>query len=138
MHKGLFSFLLYIYIYRRSLQRLFGHGIFVADGKKWHYQRKVTSRIFNVVNFRDIFTRVFVDQLEITTKQVLDQHAINGTPLNIQDLLFKFTLDSFVQYVTILLIFYYYYDLTSLPSFLFLQYSINTSIIRKITLKIIE
>ena len=115
MHKGLFSFLLYIYIYRRSLQRLFGHGIFVADGKKWHYQRKVTSRIFNVVNLRDIFTRVFVDQLEITTKQVLDQHAFNGTSLDIQDLLFKFTLDSFVQYViVILLIFYYYHETSSL------------------------
>ncbi|KAI7853604.1 cytochrome P450 [Circinella umbellata] len=79
------------------LQRLFGHGIFVADGKKWYYQRKTTSRIFNVVNLRDIFTRVFVEKLEITTEQVLDQHVINRTPLDIQDLLFKFTLDSFVQ-----------------------------------------
>ena len=86
-----------MFIFRHFLQRLFGHGIFVADGKKWYYQRKTTSRIFNAVNLRDIFTRVFVEKLEITTEQVLDQHVINRTPLDIQDLLFKFTLDSFVQ-----------------------------------------
>lgn len=35
---------------------LFGHGIFNANGEQWKYQRKTASHIFNIKNFRDLFT----------------------------------------------------------------------------------
>lgn len=41
---------------RDALGDLFGHGIFVANGEGWKYQRKTASVLFNVANFRDHFT----------------------------------------------------------------------------------
>lgn len=35
---------------------LLGHGIFNANGEQWKYQRKTASHIFNVKNFKDMFT----------------------------------------------------------------------------------
>ena len=39
-----------------AMDDLFGHGIFNADGEIWRYQRKTAAHIFNVKNFRDLFT----------------------------------------------------------------------------------
>ncbi|KAI8138205.1 cytochrome P450 [Fennellomyces sp. T-0311] len=75
---------------------LFGHGIFVANGEQWKYQRKTASLIFNVVNFRDHFTDVFVKELEVMSHKILDKKAENGKPVDFHDIIYKFTLDSFV------------------------------------------
>ncbi|KAI9255264.1 cytochrome P450 [Phascolomyces articulosus] len=75
---------------------LFGHGIFVANGSQWRWQRKAASLIFNVVNFRDHFSEVFIKELEILSKDIFDKKAENGKPIDFHDVIYKFTLDSFV------------------------------------------
>ncbi|KAI8139811.1 cytochrome P450 [Fennellomyces sp. T-0311] len=81
---------------KNAMGDLFGHGIFVANGDQWKYQRKAASHIFNVVNFRDHFTDVFVKELFIMTKNIFDRKAANGKTVDFHDVMYKFTLDSFV------------------------------------------
>lgn len=50
---------------RDALGDLFGHGIFVANGEGWKYQRKTASVLFNVANFRDHFTEYVYEQCHI-------------------------------------------------------------------------
>ncbi|KAI8150421.1 cytochrome P450 [Fennellomyces sp. T-0311] len=75
---------------------LFGHGIFTSNGESWRNQRKTASLIFNVANFRDHFTAVFLDELNILSDQILDRHVANGESFDFHDLIYKFALDSFV------------------------------------------
>ncbi|CAO3607788.1 unnamed protein product [Cunninghamella blakesleeana] len=77
--------------------KLFGHGIFNANGEHWKYQRKTASHIFNVKNFRDHFTEVFVDHIHYMTKNIFGVAANNGTTVDFHDIMFRFTLDSFVK-----------------------------------------
>ncbi|KAI9498853.1 cytochrome P450 [Zychaea mexicana] len=82
---------------QNAMGDLFGHGIFVANGEQWKYQRKAASLIFNVVNFRDHFTGVvFVKELNILSKNIFDKKAENGKSVDFHDVIYKFTLDSFV------------------------------------------
>ncbi|KAI8141325.1 cytochrome P450 [Fennellomyces sp. T-0311] len=78
------------------MKDLFGHGIFTADGEQWKYQRKTASLIFNVVNFRDQFTEVFIKELNVMSQNIFDKKAVNGTAIDFHDVMHKFTLDSFV------------------------------------------
>ncbi|KAI8987580.1 cytochrome P450 [Mycotypha africana] len=75
---------------------LLGHGIFNANGEKWKYQRKTASHIFNVKNFRDHFTAVFVEELDIMSAGILDKAADTNQIVDFHDIMFKFTLDSFI------------------------------------------
>ncbi|KAG2227433.1 hypothetical protein INT45_007458 [Circinella minor] len=70
---------------------LFGHGIFVANGNQWKWQRKAASLIFNVVNFRDYFTEV-----DLMSNRIFDKKAESGKSVDFHDVIYKFTLDSFV------------------------------------------
>ncbi|KAI8366734.1 cytochrome P450 [Radiomyces spectabilis] len=79
-----------------SLNDLFGNGIFNANGEDWKYQRKTASHIFNVKNFRDQFTDVFVQEIEFMSKEIWDPAAENNTVVDFHDVMFKFTLDSFI------------------------------------------
>ncbi|ORY91408.1 cytochrome P450 [Syncephalastrum racemosum] len=79
-----------------AMGHLFGHGIFVANGDQWKYQRKTASHIFNVMNFRDHFTDVFVKELNLMCDRIFDKKAANGEQVDFHDIMFKFTLDSFV------------------------------------------
>ncbi|KAI7902864.1 cytochrome P450 [Cokeromyces recurvatus] len=75
---------------------LLGHGIFNANGEQWKYQRKTASHIFNVKNFRDRFTEVFVKELNVMSEYILDK-AVNGHEIiDFHDVMFRFTLDSFI------------------------------------------
>ncbi|KAI7891571.1 cytochrome P450 [Mucor mucedo] len=76
---------------------LFGHGIFNANGDRWKYQRKTASHIFNVKNFRDHFTEVFVTELECMFTGILDVAVKSHEVIDFHDVMFKFTLDSFVE-----------------------------------------
>ncbi|KAG2235764.1 hypothetical protein INT48_000990 [Thamnidium elegans] len=80
----------------RSMGELFGHGIFNANGERWKYQRKTASHIFNVKNFRDHFTEVFIKELELTF-DVMDKAVEDHDIIDFHDIMFKFTLDSFVE-----------------------------------------
>ncbi|KAI8642442.1 cytochrome P450 [Parasitella parasitica] len=75
---------------------LFGHGIFNANGEQWKYQRKTASHIFNIKNFRDLFTEVFVKELDKMCKDVLGKAVALNQVVDFHDTMFKFTLDSFI------------------------------------------
>ncbi|KAI9318806.1 cytochrome P450 [Dichotomocladium elegans] len=79
-----------------AMNDLFGNGIFNANGEEWKYQRKTASHIFNVKNFRDQFTDVFVHEIEYMSKQIWDTAAANQEVVDFHDVMFKFTLDSFI------------------------------------------
>ncbi|KAG0767835.1 hypothetical protein G6F29_004320 [Rhizopus arrhizus] len=78
------------------LYDLLGYGIFNANGDRWKYQRKTASHIFNVKNFRDQFTDVFVKEMHIMLDNILEKASIEGTIIDFHDVMFRFTLDSFV------------------------------------------
>jgi cytochrome P450 len=75
---------------------LLGVGIFNVDGDRWQVQRKITSQIFHVKNFRDFFTAVFREET-LLVLEILRRHADQGTVIDICDLLHRFTLESFAR-----------------------------------------
>ncbi|CDS07716.1 hypothetical protein LRAMOSA01665 [Lichtheimia ramosa] len=75
---------------------LLGHGIFNANGEHWKYQRKTASLVFNVRNFRDHFTDVFIQEINFMNKLIFDKACEDGQPVDFHDVMFKFTLDSFI------------------------------------------
>ncbi|KAI8980884.1 cytochrome P450 [Pilobolus umbonatus] len=79
-----------------SMNDLFGNGIFNANGEDWKFQRKTASHVFNVKNFRDQFTDVFVEEIEIMSTHVWDKAVKNHEVVDFHDIMFKFTLDSFI------------------------------------------
>ncbi|RCH94663.1 hypothetical protein CU097_002244 [Rhizopus azygosporus] len=79
-----------------AMNDLFGNGIFNANGEHWKYQRKTASHIFNVKNFRDHFTDVFIKEIDYMSKHIWDKAADSGTVVDFHDVMFKFTLDSFI------------------------------------------
>ncbi|RCH84922.1 hypothetical protein CU097_005150 [Rhizopus azygosporus] len=80
----------------KNLRDLLGHGIFNANGEQWKWQRKTASHVFNVKNFRDQFTDVFVKEMHLMCDHILDNAAKTGGTIDFHDIMFKFTLDSFV------------------------------------------
>ncbi|CAO0792861.1 unnamed protein product [Mucor circinelloides] len=82
--------------FHASLVSLFGNGIFNANGEDWKYQRKTASHIFNVKNFRDHFTDVFVEEIEFMSSHIWDKAADNQEVVDFHDVMFRFTLDSFI------------------------------------------
>ncbi|KAH8551263.1 cytochrome P450 [Umbelopsis sp. PMI_123] len=80
-----------------AMDDLFGHGIFNADGDVWKYQRKTAAHIFNVKNFRDLFTVVFVEKFKYMQNHQLNTALDSGLPLDFHDLMFKYTLEAFVK-----------------------------------------
>ncbi|KAI7907522.1 cytochrome P450 [Cokeromyces recurvatus] len=83
--------------FHNGMLDLFGNGIFNANGDEWKYQRKTASAIFNVKNFRDQFTDVFIKELCVMVDEIWDIAADNLTVVDFHDVMFKFTLDSFIM-----------------------------------------
>lgn len=75
---------------------LLGHGIFNSDGHQWRVQRKTASHIFNVKNFREYMGVVFEERIN-TLCDVLRTAAESESIVDIQDLFFRLTLDSFSE-----------------------------------------
>ncbi|KAI8608671.1 cytochrome P450 [Chytriomyces sp. MP71] len=73
-----------------------GHGIFNSDGERWKNQRKLAANIFNVKNFKDFVSDVFVHEMELFG-DVLQAHAQRGDTVDLQDLFYRFTFDSFTR-----------------------------------------
>ncbi|KAI9013441.1 cytochrome P450 [Hyaloraphidium curvatum] len=82
-------------------QDLFGHGIFATDGDLWKVQRKVASNIFNVRNFRDLYAPIFVEDSTNLRRHlsIVADHCKSHPDacVDIQDLLLRSTMDSFVK-----------------------------------------
>ncbi|KAI7861836.1 cytochrome P450 [Spinellus fusiger] len=79
-----------------SVEHLLGHGIFNANGEQWKWQRKAASHIFNVKNFRDHFTDVFISHMDTMRECILDKAVISSEPIDFHDAMYRYTLDSFV------------------------------------------
>ncbi|KAI8146652.1 cytochrome P450 [Fennellomyces sp. T-0311] len=79
-----------------AMNSLFGDGIFNANGEEWKYQRKTASHIFNIKNFRDQFTDVFVQEIEFMSENIWNKAAANNKAVDFHEIMFKFTLDSFI------------------------------------------
>ncbi|KAL0076178.1 cytochrome P450 CYP5203 [Phycomyces blakesleeanus] len=82
--------------FHSAMNDLFGDGIFNANGEDWKYQRKTASHIFNVKNFRDQFTDVFVHEIDFMSDNILDKATETSELVDFHDLMYKFTLDSFI------------------------------------------
>ncbi|CAO3597574.1 unnamed protein product [Absidia cylindrospora] len=82
-------------LFHNSTVHLLGHGIFNANGAQWRYQRKAGSLIFNVKNFRDHFTDVFVKEL-VLVQGIFNKAIENKLVVDFHETMYKFTLDSFV------------------------------------------
>ncbi|GAQ93432.1 cytochrome P450 [Klebsormidium nitens] len=72
---------------------LLGSGIFNADGDNWTLQRKTAVHEFSVKKLREHATAVFQEQVGALVRQV-DHAAMQGTVLDLQDVLMSFTLES--------------------------------------------
>ncbi|KAI8065270.1 cytochrome P450 [Gongronella butleri] len=81
--------------FNKSTEHILGHGIFNSNGEQWRWQRKSASLIFNVKNFRDHFTDVFLDELRIMC-DLFDNWSKEGKIVDLHDMMFRYTLDSFV------------------------------------------
>ncbi|KAI8344757.1 cytochrome P450 [Chlamydoabsidia padenii] len=82
-------------LFHYAVSPLLGHGIFNANGERWRYQRKTAAIIFNVKNLRDYFTDVFVKELALVC-DIFDKAMTTKTVVDFHDIMYKFTLDSFV------------------------------------------
>ncbi|KAK3829341.1 MAG: cytochrome P450 [Benniella sp.] len=79
---------------RSTLEPLVGGGIFGADGEHWKWQRKLASHIFNVKAFRNYTSTVFVEEAKLVM-DYLSKKADAGEVVDLQELFYKYTLDSF-------------------------------------------
>ncbi|XP_015965934.1 cytochrome P450 704C1 [Arachis duranensis] len=75
------------------LRDLLGDGIFTVDGEKWRHQRKAASYQFSSKLLRDYSSSVFKGNA-IKLAAIVSEAAISNQAIEIQDLLFKSTMDS--------------------------------------------
>ncbi|KAI9030243.1 cytochrome P450 [Hyaloraphidium curvatum] len=71
-----------------------GDGIFTSDGARWNNQRKTASHVFNVRNFRDVFSGDFLNEVAALCDHLQKASEMNAV-VDLQDLLLRCTLDSF-------------------------------------------
>ncbi|KAI8810823.1 cytochrome P450 [Cladochytrium replicatum] len=82
--------------FRTVMASLLGKGIFNSDGDAWKYQRKTASHIFNTKNFREFVSVVIRKEVDALCG-VLTNVAESGEVVDMQDLFFRLTLDSFAK-----------------------------------------
>jgi cytochrome P450 len=73
-----------------------GEGIFLVDGEKWQRQRKIAAKIFSRRQFRDRMVEVFTRH-SFTMGQLLQEAADTQATVDLHDLFYRFTLDSFAE-----------------------------------------
>ncbi|ORZ30371.1 cytochrome P450 [Catenaria anguillulae PL171] len=75
---------------------LLGNGIFNSDGEHWRKQRKTAANIFTIAQFRDNYLAVFQAKCTLLVAR-LHEAAQNGKVVDLNDLFYRFTLDSFME-----------------------------------------
>src|ERR1043165_4332865 len=60
----------------------------------WKFQRRLMSHLFNTKNFREIINVVFEEDTKEFLK-IMEEKSKSGETFDLQDLFFRFTLDSF-------------------------------------------
>ena len=83
-------------IFNEVLGELLGNGIFNIDGNDWKLQRSISSHLFTRNTLVTYMMDVFNDTIDILLNkiEVFSNSTFKGDGLNIQDMFFKFTLDS--------------------------------------------
>lgn len=76
-----------------AMKPVFGHGIFTTDGKIWHQSRAL---------LRPTFAKESISNLEVA--EIHFQHLLrripkDGSTIDLQDLFFKFTMDTATQFL---------------------------------------
>ncbi|KAF9334777.1 hypothetical protein BG006_001525 [Podila minutissima] len=79
---------------RDNVSDLLGQGIFAVDGHQWKWQRKLASHVFTVKGFRTYTSEVFVQEGQKVV-DYLGKIADQGRVIDLQEVFYKFTLDSF-------------------------------------------
>ncbi|GBB96249.1 hypothetical protein RclHR1_02710008 [Rhizophagus clarus] len=79
---------------RIRLLDLLGDGIFNVNGQMWKFQRKLASHLFYGKNFREIICVVFEEETKKFLK-IMEEKANSGEIFDLQELFYRFTLDSF-------------------------------------------
>lgn len=82
--------------WKQCFQELLGDGIFNADGDLWRQQRKTASFLFTMRNLKDNMADVIASKIQCVI-MVLEKSCDDSQPVDLQDLFFRFTFDSFVQ-----------------------------------------
>ncbi|CAL4959438.1 unnamed protein product [Urochloa decumbens] len=73
---------------------LLGRGLFLADGRLWSLQRKLASHSFTSRSLRRFSGRVLEAHLRRRLLPLLDAAADAGEPVDLQDVLRRFTFDN--------------------------------------------
>jgi cytochrome P450 len=79
--------------FNSTLADLLGSGIFAADGERWREQRRIAAHMFSDKEFRETIMASFI-QHGAELDAILARHADSGEPVDVQNLFFRFTLDS--------------------------------------------
>jgi cytochrome P450 len=82
--------------FRHTVEVLLGHGIFNSDGAVWQKQRKVASHMFTARSLREEMSGIFAKNAHVVMEK-LAQNARDKKIFDVQDLFFRFTLDSFSE-----------------------------------------
>lgn len=82
--------------FNERMHDILGPGIFNTDGELWRIQRKTAANIFSVKHFKSFVSEVFTAEMDKLTIQ-LQNFAQQGNIIDLQELMFKFTLDGFCK-----------------------------------------
>ena len=77
-----------------TLIHVFFKGIISADGEPWKFQKRQAAYVFSVKVFKEYSNEVFI-KASRKIVSYLGKAADSGDPIDIQDVLFAFTLDIF-------------------------------------------
>ncbi|KAK9989231.1 hypothetical protein SO802_029470 [Lithocarpus litseifolius] len=77
-----------------TLTDFLGHGIFIIDGDYWKFQRKISIHEFNTKSLRKFIETVVDTELSDRLIPILSSTAKQGTVLDFQDILQRFTFDN--------------------------------------------
>src|SRR3982074_1358409 len=79
-----------------TLSDFFGDGIFNSDGDAWKFHRKIASHVFTSRSIKNDMTSVFVKNARLMVDK-LNKYADSGKQFDMQDLYFRYTLESFAE-----------------------------------------
>lgn len=83
-------------MFHANFEQLLGDGIFNVDGHDWYVARKTTSKIFTGANFRGIISTCLEEGIDKLVA-IIKRYAKTGQPFDLQELFFRFTLDTFCK-----------------------------------------
>ncbi|KAL0300974.1 UNVERIFIED_CONTAM: Alkane hydroxylase MAH1 [Sesamum radiatum] len=81
----------------RKIFEILGDGIFNADSELWELHRRTTLSLFNQPRFYSFLERTVWRKIETGLLPVLDHFSEQGTVVDFQDILQRFSFDSICQ-----------------------------------------